>query len=240
VKTSQADPVPTTWSTTATFWSTLTTEAQVYLLGRGAARVYAADTVLIEPWRAATVLILVDGVACTELVDERGHTSVTFHRDGELLGAAAALGRVSPLPVTSIVRSRSRMQALSFSGAVFSSILNESAEITRALLADLAAGNEREMLRRARGGLPVPDRVRLFLEELAYQFGRPLTAGAVEIRFELSQHDIATAVGASPRAVEQALRGLRQQHAVSTGYRRMIVYPALLAAGLQDNHPHDR
>jgi CRP-like cAMP-binding protein len=231
--TSQTDPVPTTWSCTATFWSTLSTAEQVYLLGRGAARAYPADTVLIEPWRAATVLVLIDGVACTELVDERGHTSVTFHRDGELLGAAAALGRVSPLPVSSIVRSRSNVRALVFSGTVFSSLLTESPEITRALLADLAAGNEREMLRRARGGLPVPDRVRLFLEELAYQFGLPDAHGAVEIRFELSQHDIATAVGASPRAVEQALRGLRQQRAISTGYRRMIVFPALLAAGLQ-------
>ncbi|WAP55059.1 Crp/Fnr family transcriptional regulator [Streptomyces sp. S465] len=92
------------------------------------------------------------------------------------------------------------------------------------------------------GGLPVKARLARVLSELAASHGHPVRRSLV-IGVALSQPELAALTGSSEVTVHKALRELRQERLLATGYRRITVLdlPGLRrTAGLPDppsRHP---
>jgi CRP-like cAMP-binding protein len=79
-------------------------------------------------------------------------------------------------------------------------------------------------------GLPVIARLARVLSELGYLYGRQ-TQGGIEFQYTLTQPELAAMVGASEPSVHKALRQLRKDGAVVTGYRQVVITdPAALDA----------
>jgi len=71
-------------------------------------------------------------------------------------------------------------------------------------------------------GLPVAARLARVLTELGYLYGRQ-TPNGIEFQYSLTQPELAAMVGASESSVHKALRQLRHDGAVATGYRPVVI-----------------
>jgi CRP/FNR family transcriptional regulator, cyclic AMP receptor protein len=94
-----------------------------------------------------------------------------------------------------------------------------SMAITRALSAKLRWATRRRI---EFSGLPVPVRLARVLSELARLDSKP-TVDGIELGYGLTQPEFAAMVGGSEPSVHRALRQLRDEGIVETGYRRVII-----------------
>ncbi|MEU5643442.1 Crp/Fnr family transcriptional regulator [Streptomyces milbemycinicus] len=90
------------------------------------------------------------------------------------------------------------------------------------------------------GSLPVKARLARVLSELAISHGHPVRRSLV-IGIALSQPELAALTGSSEVTVHKALRELRQEGLLATGYRRITVLDLSglrRTASLPDSPPH--
>lgn len=94
-----------------------------------------------------------------------------------------------------------------------------AAALTRSVSDQLRWANRRRL---DFGGYPVKVRLARLLVELAEVYGRPEPRGVV-VGCRLTQPEIATLTGAAETTIHKALRELREQGLLETGYRSTVI-----------------
>ena len=106
-----------------------------------------------------------------------------------------------------------------------------AAQVTATVGRRLRWANER---RSEFSAFPVHVRLARVLSEIASSCGEALAGGGVRIGVELSQTELATLVGAREDTVQRALRLLREDGLLRTGYRRIVVVDEVRLRALAD------
>ena len=183
--------------------------------------------------------LLVEGARDTHVeVLRRGHVKVTMtiagvprlvaiRLPGELIGEFGAItgnGRTATVTaggevVSTVIRQAEFLPYLATHPRV-------AAQLTAAVGERLRSANAR---RSEFVAFPVHVRLAQVLGDIAATCGQPDPAGGVLLGVHLNQTELATLVGAAEDTVQKALRMLRRQGLLRTGYRRITVLdPATL------------
>jgi len=192
------------------------------LLALGTQREFAANASMIVTGDDCTdVMVLIDGWAkVVAAAGEGGQALLALRFGGDLLGEQSALEN-EPRSVTvvsagpAVVRVVGRGPFLRF----LMDWPEAGIAVSRALSAKLRWATSRRI---DFGGLPVIARLGRVLVELAERDGRPLH-GRVELGCTLTQPELAAMIGASEPSVHKALRQLRGDGVIETGYRRIVI-----------------
>lgn len=221
------------------FLGKLSPADQQALLGLGARHSYQPHEHLIdEGARTAFVLVILTGWCTVRRSTERGPLILALRQSGELVGEMAVLdGR----PRSASVAALGPVEALVVPPERFRHFMASRPYVTGLVMGQLterlrSADDER----RALASSTVLERLAACLVELADRTGRR-EGGAVTIRLQLSQNEIAAAVGATREAVAKALRLLREQGLVRTGPKTLVVAdlePLRLLGGTETAPPH--
>lgn len=192
------------------------------LLALGTFREYSAGTtILMEGDRSGHVIALHGGwVKVVARTEEGGQALLALRSRGELVGEQSALegeprsaSVISASPVTAYVIQRDDfMRYLAGHPDVHIAV-------TRALSAKLRSATRRRI---DFSGLAVHIRLARVLSELAAMNSR-LTSEGTELGYALTQPELAAMVGVCEPSVQRALRKLRADGVLGTGYRRIII-----------------
>lgn len=229
-------PRPVSWPP-QTFLGMLSEDARDELLSHAKAREYVADEVLmLEGDRTSYVVILIDGwVKIVGSTEEGGQALLSLRVGGALIGEQAAL---DDGPRSATVISAGVTTAYVLKQNEFLRFLYRRSDAAVAVCRSLS--NELRWATRRRiefSGLPVAARLARVLGELGRLYGQPTSHG-ITLQYALTQPEFAAMVGASEPSIQKALRQLRRDGIVETGYRQiMIKNPAGLdlAAGSRRN-----
>ncbi|MDT3398069.1 Crp/Fnr family transcriptional regulator [Streptomyces sp. B1866] len=197
--------------------------AREVLLRLGAAVQYPeASRVLIrEGEESRFVVILLDGVVkATGLAPDGREILLAVRMGGDLVGEFAALD------------DRPRSATVTTCGAVLARVVRHADfldclrrhpgvahAVNRAVVGKLRSANARRV---DFGACDVPTRVARVLYEIAVAYGEREGNRSV-IRWPLTQPELATLAGAAEPSVHKALRHLREEAVVATGYRSVTV-----------------
>jgi CRP/FNR family transcriptional regulator, cyclic AMP receptor protein len=222
------------------FLDALTGQARQEVLGMGTERRFAAQEHLLrESERGSHVLVLLEGWAVVSTATDRASARLilALRGPGELVGEMAVLDGA---PRSATVIALGPVRAVVITGDRFRRFIARNPQANGLLMTQLVArlrtsDDERRLL----ASLTVLQRLAARLLEFA---GLPQNQGARAaqhpggaVLVDLSQHDLAAAVGATREAVAKALRLLRDARVVSTGQRRIHLVDqtvlGLLAAG---------
>lgn len=196
--------------------------AREELLALGNPREYLPESVLMLEGDSTTeVMALVDGwVKVLGSTEDGGHALLSLRIGGNLVGEQAALDN-SPRSATVISAGVTIVQVIG--QQEFLRFLDRRPEagvaVSRALSGKLRWATRRRV---DFSGLPVMTRLARVLGELGRLYGRPGGDG-VEFRYTLTQPELAAMVGASEPSVHKALRQLRKDGIVVTGYRQVVI-----------------
>jgi CRP/FNR family transcriptional regulator, cyclic AMP receptor protein len=225
------------------FLDALTGQARQDVLAMGTERRFAAQEPLLrESDNGTHVLILIEGWAVVSTATDRASARLilALRGPGELVGEMAVLDGA---PRSATVMALGLVRAVVITGDRFRRFIARNPQANGLLMTQLVArlrtsDDERRLL----ASMTVLQRVAARLLEFAglppnqpapRRAGRPADGDAVLV--DLSQHDLAAAVGATREAVAKALRLLRDARVVSTGQRRIHLVDqtvlGLLAAG---------
>jgi CRP-like cAMP-binding protein len=188
------------------------------LLAAGAKQQYAgAGRVLIREGDSGTVvyLLLAGSVKVTGATDE-GDALLAIRVGGDIVGELAALdGR----PRLATVTTAGPVIALVIGGTEFVGLLGRDPElglaVTRGVTDKLRTATSRRV---EFTGCDVNTRFARVLLELAERYGEQTPAGTT-IGCPLTQSELATLAGAAEPTVQRALRQLKADGIVATGYR---------------------
>jgi CRP-like cAMP-binding protein len=175
------------------------------------------------------VLVLIDGwVKVVGSTEGGGQALLSLRVGGDLVGELAAL---DDAPRSATVISASVTAAQVVSQRDFLQLMGQHPDVgvavSRALTSELRWATRRRV---DFSGLPVISRLARVLSELGYLYGKQ-TPDGIEFQYTLTQPELAAMVGASEPSVHKALRQLRNDGAVSTGYRQVVITnPAALDA----------
>jgi CRP-like cAMP-binding protein len=166
-------------------------------------------------------MVLTSGwVKVTGSTEDGGQALLALRVGGELVGEQAALDGGAR---SATVVSAGLTTARKISRREFLSFLERRPEagvaVGRALSIQLRWATRRRI---DLGGLPVVVRLARVLGELGALYGRK-TADGIEFQYMLTQPELAAMVSASEPAVHRALRQLRADRVVMTGYRQVII-----------------
>ncbi len=196
--------------------------ARADLLSLGTAREYPPDSVLIlEGDRSTDVMALIDGWAkVVGSTEEGGQALLSLRIGGDLVGEQAAL---DGLPRSATVISAGVTVTRVISQRDFLAFLDRAPDVALAVSRALS-GKLRWATRRRidLSGLPVATRLARVLSELGRLYGRQSAAG-LELIYTLTQPELAAMVAASEPSVHKALRQLRTDGIVMTGYRQVVI-----------------
>jgi CRP/FNR family cyclic AMP-dependent transcriptional regulator len=213
-----------------TFLGMLAESTREELLSLGTSREYLPDSVLILEGDSSTdVMVLIDGwVKVVGSTEEGGHALLSLRVGGDLVGEQAALDNQ---PRSATVISSGVTAAQVVSQREFLRFLDRkpdaSVAVSRALSSELRWATRRRI---DFSGLPVLARLARVLSELGRLYGKP-TPNGIEFHYTLTQPELAAMVGASEPSVHKALRQLRNDSVVVTGYRQVVITdPAALDA----------
>jgi CRP/FNR family cyclic AMP-dependent transcriptional regulator len=196
--------------------------AREELLGLGNPREFLPESVLMLEGDSTTeVMALVDGwVKVVGSTEDGGHALLTLRIGGDLVGEQAALDG-SPRSATVISAGVTVVQVIG--QQEFLRFLDHRPDaavaVSRALSSKLRWATRRRV---DFSGLPVMTRLARVLSELGRLYGRPSENG-IEFGYTLTQPELAAMVGASEPSVHKALRQLRQDGIVTTGYRQVVI-----------------
>jgi CRP/FNR family transcriptional regulator, cyclic AMP receptor protein len=196
--------------------------AREELLALGNPREYLPESVLMLEGDSTTeVMALVDGwVKVLGSTEDGGHALLSLRIGGDLVGEQAALDN-SPRSATVISAGVTIVQVIG--QQEFLRFLDRRPDagvaVSRALSGKLRWATRRRV---DFSGLPVMTRLARVLGELGRLYGRPGGDG-IEFRYTLTQPELAAMVGASEPSVHKALRQLRQDGIVVTGYRQVVI-----------------
>jgi CRP/FNR family transcriptional regulator, cyclic AMP receptor protein len=208
----------------------LTESSREALLSTGTPCQYSSGTTLIMEGDYSTyVVVLIDGWAkVTAATEDGGLALLALRSSGDLVGEQAALENQ---PRSASVISAGASLGRKIRQGDFLHLLATHPDIaiavTRALSAKLRWATRRRI---DFSGLAVPVRLARVLCELARLESKE-SAGGIELGYSLTQPELAAMVGASEPSVQRALRQLRADGVVDTGYRRITIRdPAALDA----------
>lgn len=217
----RSSPQPVSWPA-QTLLGALPASTRDELLGLGAPREFLPDSFLmLEGDKTTDVMLLIDGwVKVTGLTEDGGQALLSLRVGGDLVGEQAALDNhpraatVASAGVTT-VRVISQADFLAFLGRK----PDAAVAVSRALSSELRWATRRRI---DFSGLPVLTRLARILNELGTLYGRPGPNG-IQLQYALTQPEIAAMVGASEPSIQKALRQLRQDGVVATGYRQVVI-----------------
>jgi CRP/FNR family transcriptional regulator, cyclic AMP receptor protein len=223
----QLGPRPVSWPS-QTLLGMMNEATREELLSLGTLRQYRPDSVLmLEGDRATEVIALIDGwVKVVGSTEAGGHALLSLRIGGDLVGEQGALDGV---PRAATVISAGVTVAQVISQRDFLRFLDHRPDagvaVSRALSGKLRWATRRRV---DFSGLPVVTRLARVLSELARLHGKP-TENGIELRYTLTQPELAAMVGASEPSVHKALRQLRSVGILETGYRQVVItdVPAL-------------
>ncbi len=223
------EPRPARWPQ-QTFLGMLGESTLEELLSLGTLREYLPDSVLILEGDATTdVMALIDGwVKVVGTTEEGGYALLSLRIGGDLVGEQAALDNQ---PRSATVISAGVTAARVVSQRAFLRFLDRNPDanvaVSRALSGELRWATRRRI---DFSGLPVLARLARVLSELGCLYGTR-TPNGIKFHYTLTQPDLAAMVGASEPSVHKALRQLRKDGVVETGYRQVVITdPAALIA----------
>ncbi|MEV6714230.1 Crp/Fnr family transcriptional regulator [Lentzea sp. NPDC051208] len=204
----------------------------------GSARTYGANEALFrhgDP--AGHVLLVVDGWVKITMTSSTGYEAILAIRgSGDVLGEVAVLdGRARSANVWTLGETKAVLLAAErFVGA-----LHERPAIAIALVVHVADRLRRADNRRLeQAAHSATERLAAFLLRLAGQHGVAAPDG-VEISVQLSQQEVAGAIGASREAVARGLRTLRERGVVITRRRKLVVIAPGALSAMASSVPFD-
>jgi CRP/FNR family transcriptional regulator, cyclic AMP receptor protein len=217
----RSGPRPVNWPA-QTLLAMLNETTREELLSLGTPRQYLPNSVLMLEGDSTTeVMALIDGwVKVVGLTEEGGHALLSLRISGDLVGEQAAL---DSLPRSATVISASVTVVQVISQGEFLRFLDRRPDagvaVSRALSGKLRWATRRRV---DFSGLSVVTRLARVLSELGHLYGKR-TENGIELRYTLTQPELAAMVGASEPSVHKALRQLRNLGAVVTGYRQVVI-----------------
>ncbi|MFF1358633.1 Crp/Fnr family transcriptional regulator [Streptomyces sp. NPDC058297] len=204
------------------FLARLEADDRAALLALGGALRYSPRVALLhqdEP--SAHVLLILHGWTKVTAAAANGYEALLALRGpGDIVGESAALtGRSRSATVTAL----EPVQAVAVEHDRFTSFLSGSPQVALKLLgltADRTRAADRRRLEFA--SLNVRERFAALLLDLARTHGRRTEEG-IELAVPLSKQELAGSVGASREMVQRLLKELREQRAVVTGRRSLVI-----------------
>ncbi|MFF2850223.1 Crp/Fnr family transcriptional regulator [Streptomyces sp. NPDC058001] len=194
-----------------------------HLLTLGARVPYPADRVLMrEAERTDHVLILLRGlVKVTGHADDDRDALLAVRMRGDLLGELAAL---DGQPRSATVTTCGPLVTQSVTRAEFLACLRDRPRIAHAVNQSVVAKLRAANTHRVNFiGCDAATRLARVLHHLAMTYGEPDGNDGAVIRWPITQPELATLAGASEPSVQKALRRLREEGVVTTGYRSIRV-----------------
>jgi CRP/FNR family cyclic AMP-dependent transcriptional regulator len=212
---------PPRWPTRS-FLARLDGPARDALLRLGTPRRYEPEeTLLREGEHTGQVLLLLSGWVKVTAVTGSGHEALLAVRvNGDIVGELAALDEQ---PRSATVTACGPVVAREIRGDQFRRFLAERPP--SAMVTAMAVGEKLRTATRRRvelSGYNVRERLIRVLAELSRDYGQDTGRGRL-IGVKLTQPELAAAVGAAEASVHNALRELREQGLLDTGYRQVIV-----------------
>ena len=200
----------------------VTDSSRAALLATGTLRQYPAGSTLIMEGDSSThVFLLIDGwLKVTGTTEDGGRALLALRSSGDIVGEQAALENQ---PRAATLTSAGVTVAREIHQSEFLRLLAERPDVSMAVTHALSAKLRWATRRRIDfSGLPTNVRLARVLSDLAQLDGRQTSQGT-ELGYELTQPELAAMVGASEPSVHRALRQLRADGVVGTGYRRVII-----------------
>jgi CRP/FNR family transcriptional regulator, cyclic AMP receptor protein len=192
------------------------------LLALRASREYSMGTRLFMEGDTSThVVVLHSGWVKVVAVDEEGGQALLALRSrGDLVGEQAAL---DDEPRSASVICASLVMAHVIPQETFVQYLTDHPDVHLAVTRTLSAKLRSETRRRVNfSGLSVEVRLARVLSDLVRMNSRP-TGKGTEVGYALTQPELAAMVGVSEPSIQRALRQLRDDGVVDTGYRRIVI-----------------
>lgn len=205
-----------------TFLGMLSESTRDQILRLGTSKQYLPDNVLmLEGDKTTEVMVLTDGwVKVIGSTEDGGQALLSLRVGGDLLGEQSAL---DDIPRSATVISASMTTARVINQRDFLDALRKwpdaAVAVGRALSSELRWATRRRV---DFSTLPVVARLARVLCELGRRNGHQVPTG-IELQFPLTQPDLAGLVGASEPAIHKALRQLRNDGVVLTGYRHVVI-----------------
>jgi CRP-like cAMP-binding protein len=216
----RSQPAPHPWLT-GSFLGELNAEQQGRILRLGTLRQYPTGAILIHHGDPTShVFILIRGFVKIEAVDIHGQQVLLGLRGpGDVVGELAALTNENR---TATIRTAAPVTAQVFTNDAFRSLLEEtpiSFALMKVLGNKLQAANDRRVRLSSQSVIP---RLAAMISMLADDYGRPTDRGVV-IEVSFSQAELASLIGGAEASVQKALRSLRSQGILDTGYRQLTI-----------------
>jgi CRP/FNR family transcriptional regulator, cyclic AMP receptor protein len=182
---------------------------------------HRGETLMREGERTTFAILLTDGlVRVTARLHSEDDALLAIRIGGDIVGEMAS---TDDLPRSATVTAAVTVVARRISQHAFLGFLrahpNAALAINRSVVGKLRWATQRRI---DFGRAPVATRVARVLADLARNYGERTPHGWL-ITQQLTQADIAALVGASTRPVERALRRLRDEGLVRTGYRSLLI-----------------
>ena len=179
------------------------------------------DVLLSEGAHDRHAFLLMSGFVKVTATLENGQEALLSVRvGGDLIGEMAA---VDGAPRSATVTACGQLAARVLQPAVVTDLMARGPEVamalTRSVSDQLRWANRRRL---DFGGYPVKVRLARLLVELAEVYGHPEPRGVV-VGCRLTQPEIATLTGAAETTIHKALRELREQGLLETGYRSTVI-----------------
>jgi CRP/FNR family transcriptional regulator, cyclic AMP receptor protein len=192
------------------------------LLALQASREYSMGTRLfMEGDTTRHVVVLHSGwVKVVADAEEGGLALLALRSRGDLVGEQAALDNE---PRSASVICASLVRAHVIPQEPFRQYLADHPNVHFAVSRTLSAKLRSETRRRVNfSGLGLDVRLARVLSDLVLMNSRPTGAG-IEVGYALTQPELAAMVGVSEPSIQRALRQLRDDGIVDTGYRRTVI-----------------
>jgi CRP/FNR family transcriptional regulator, cyclic AMP receptor protein len=188
------------------------------LLRLGTPRVFPPGTVLVgQGDNSDHVIVVHDGLVKVTAGTEEGHLVLLGIRSsGDVLGELAAMDGA---PRSATLTTVERVVGQEIKGEEFRTFLREHPKA--ALLTTSMVGQRLRMANRRRiefGGYTV----RIKVARVLVDMGRSLGQGNV-VQVPLSHRELAELTGSAVVSVQKALRQLRREGLVNTGYRHIVI-----------------
>lgn len=220
------------------FCTRLGPEDWEFLTSSGILRTYRANEALFRQGDpAGYVLLIIDGWVKITIAARSGYEAILAIR-----GRGDVLGEISVLdgkPRSASVWTLGEVTAIAIRADRFVAALEARPAIAIELVVHVADRLRRADNRRLEQAVhSTTERLAAFLLRLADQHGRAVEGG-LELSVNLSQQDIAGAIGASREAVARGLRILRDRAVVITRRRKLVIVALSVLSAMAANVQFD-
>jgi CRP/FNR family cyclic AMP-dependent transcriptional regulator len=201
------------------FWGDLATADRLALQEAGEWRDFPAGrTLLREDDQGSEVVVVWRGfVKVYSRVAANRHVILAVRGPGDIVGEMASVGGGRRCATVAAI---GRVNALVIDGKRFAEMVSLGIVVQRVLIARL---READRNRLDSGSTSVDQRLAGLLLDFTRRFGEPTAGGGVRLGLALSQKEMATCVGGSPRSVARVMRIWRQRGIVTTGRQWVVV-----------------